>query len=378
MNAAVSESSDFSQTPYSGVSPLPHVLIVDDENGPRQSLRLLLKEEFDVALAENVDMAEAHLQEHEVHVIVTDLRMPRKSGVDLLRYVKGKCPDTQVIILTGYGRLDSAMEAVEHDAFAYMEKPFDSQRMLDQVRGAAERRNQERERRTLEQLAFEANRFSTVGRIVSGLMHDLGTPLSVISNQLELLMRDTTDKDVDKRLGTVRSQVGHCNDMVRSTLNFLRHDHTEHVPFVLNDVIRMCMDVGRPLLRSAAVAVELDLADDLPLCRGEVVVVRQAILNLMTNSCQAMEKQAGPRRLAIASWQQKGSIFVSVTDSGPGIPEQFQQAIFGTLFTTKKSKGTGLGLAVIKTAMKRHNGSVQLDTYYKNGARFILEFPYAP
>src|SRR5690606_29183709 len=98
------------------------ILIVDDENGPRQALRMLLKEEHDVFLAEDVAKAQDLLRSEPIDLVITDLRMPKQSGVELLRWTKNQYPETEVIILTGFGELDSAMNAVEYGALAYIVK----------------------------------------------------------------------------------------------------------------------------------------------------------------------------------------------------------------------------------------------------------------
>ena len=111
---------------------------------------MLLNGEYEVLLASDVSKALKILQEDEVDLIITDIRMPQQSGVDLLRTVKENWPDIQVIFLTGYAHLDSAMKAVEYGAFVYLEKPFDNEMMLKYVRSGLEKGRQERERRIME------------------------------------------------------------------------------------------------------------------------------------------------------------------------------------------------------------------------------------
>lgn len=362
---------------WDAVPERPHILVVDDENGPRQSLRMLLNEQYDVTIADNVDSAVEVVKTQPVDLIITDLRMPQKTGVDLLRDVKAIQPEVQVIILTGYGHLETAMEAVQHDAFAYMEKPFDNEEMLEKVRLGVVKHRAELDRRTMEQLALEANRFATVGRIVSGMMHDLGTPLTVIANQIELMMIRPENDDVARRLDTMQSQVRHCNDIVRTTMNFLRHDTVENQKFCVNDVVEMCLEVGRPLLRGEKVSVATDMSGNSPLCQGDVVLLRQAILNLVTNACQAMKPSAEKKEMNIITWVEDEMACISVEDSGPGVPQEYQSKIFETFFTTKKNKGTGLGLAVIKNAMHRFNGTINLVQEEGRGAKFVIRIPLA-
>ena len=157
------------------IAKLPHILVVDDEHGPRQALRMLLKEDFEVHLAEGAEAALEILKSTPIELVITDVNMPKITGVELLREIKAISIDIQVIILTGFGQLETAMKAVEYGAFAYMEKPFDNQVMIDLVQSGRRKYRVERERRTFEKLALEADRFETLGRIVSGIYAEVAT-----------------------------------------------------------------------------------------------------------------------------------------------------------------------------------------------------------
>lgn len=353
----------------------PRILIVDDENGPRQSLRMLLKEDFEISLAEGVDEALALLSAAPVDIVITDIRMPRKTGLDLLREVRKHHDDIEFIILTGYGELDTAMKAIEYGAFAYLEKPFDHRIMLEKIHACVAKRSRDQDRRALECLAMEANRFETLGRLVSGTMHDLGTPLSVLGTHLELLHADPSPESLAKRLGTMESQVRHCTELVRSTMNFLRHTPDEQSPFDVNTAVEVCLDVALPLLNRQQITVISDLSPDISICVGDFVLVRQAILNLIYNACQAMESQAGPREIHITTRCESDCSILTIRDTGPGIPEKNWQRIFQTMFSTKGKKGTGLGLSVVKNVMRQHGGDVTLVPMAGRGACFTLTFP---
>jgi signal transduction histidine kinase len=351
------------------------ILIVDDENGPRQALRLLLKEDHEVFIAEDVEKAQLVLRNEPIDLVITDLRMPRQSGVELLRWSKTQYPETEVIILTGFGELDSAMNAVEYGALAYVVKPFDTKVMLRHVEDGLNKREKEMERRRMEELAMEANRFETLGRFVSGMLHDLGTPLAVITGQLEMILTRPEVVPTPDRLQMMHGQVNLCTDIVRSAMNFLRHETQRFAILNINDVAETCLNVSMPLMQKMAVKVRRELEQHVPLCEGDFVLMRQAVLNLITNACQAMDGQAPPREIHISTWREPDDVCISVSDTGPGVPEENQSKIFDTFYSTKGKGGTGLGLAAVKNIMRRHNGEVVLSSNEWNGAEFVLRFP---
>lgn len=365
------------QQPPQPEGPQARVLVVDDENGPRQALRMLLKEHYHVDLAGSVTEAMATMRKRSYDLIITDIRMPVQTGVDLLRQAKEFDPDVQVIILTGYGELETARKAVEYGAFAYLEKPFDSDSMLLYVDSAIRKHREESERRTLEHLALEANRFETLGRVVSCMMHDLGSPLTVIESTVELMLSCTDLATDERRLQTLLAQVRHCNEMVRSTMGFLRSDQNELGRFSLNEIVETCLEVAQPYLRKERVTVVKDLCLDLPMCPGDLTLVRQAVLNLITNACHAMEGQANPMTITMTTRMTEQGAALSVVDSGPGVTPENRERIFETFFTTKGEKGTGLGLTVVRYVMDKHCGGVVLMPKGEGGAEFVLTFPCA-
>lgn len=351
------------------------ILVVDDENGPRQALRLLLKEYVSIYTADNAQSAREFITHEGADVVVTDIRMPGESGIDLLQWIKDRQPATEVIILTGYGEVESAARAVELGAFAYLEKPFDNDQMVNYVRNALEKHNRELERRQLEKLALEANRFETVGRFISGMLHDLGTPLSVIATNIDLILLKPELPGKDKRLSVVRNQANYCNDLVRSAMNILRNPSQETELLDVNEIVENCLDVGGPVMSRQGVVIQRDFAPALPLVKGEFGLIRQALLNLITNACQAMHKQLVPREILLRTWSDDEAVYISVADTGPGISQEMRDKIFQPFFSTKGNQGTGIGLAAVCNIMHRHKGEVFLGAAPGRGAEFVLRFP---
>jgi len=267
------------------------------------------------------------------------------------------------------------MEAIECGAFAYLEKPFDSNVMMEKVHASVERRREEQSRRAMEYLAVEANRFETLGHMVSGALHDLGTPLSVIGTNVDLLLSQPNKPDVEKRLETMRGQVKHCTDLVKTTLRFLRRSPEVQMEISLNEVAEQCLEVARPFLISHQVVSFSDLAPGLVPIMGDIVMVRQAVLNLLYNAAQALDHSKDARMVRVRTWVEDGFVYLTVDDTGPGIPEEIREHIFDTLFTTKGKQGTGLGLAVVKYVMHRHGGDVRVENLPEQGTRFKLKFP---
>ncbi|MBM4278066.1 MAG: response regulator [Deltaproteobacteria bacterium] len=119
---------------------LPNVLIVDDEIGPRESLRMILKPHYNIFTAENGYSAIQMLRQTEMDVVTLDIRMPGMSGIDTLKEIRLLDPDVIIIIITGHGTLKSAIEAIRYEVFDYIPKPFNVQEIMCIIEKSIQRR----------------------------------------------------------------------------------------------------------------------------------------------------------------------------------------------------------------------------------------------
>jgi DNA-binding NtrC family response regulator len=169
-------------------SDLPQILVIDDEVGPRESLRMLLKPSYQVHTADCVEAGLRLLRERNPDAIVMDIRMPGMTGIEGLRRIREIDPNLSVIMLTGCGALETAREALRLGANDYISKPFDAREMQDVIGRNVERTRNHRttenaageikelNSRLLKELAQGAPGVSQSG--LGGIVHDLGNPLT--------------------------------------------------------------------------------------------------------------------------------------------------------------------------------------------------------
>jgi len=136
---------------------LPNVLIVDDEIGPRESLRMILKPNYNVFCVDNGHTALQMIRQIEFDVVTLDLRMPGMSGIDTLKEIRMIDPDVMIIIITGYGTLQSAIEAIRYDVFDYVPKPFNVPEIISIIDKSIERRKINRKVKDFFQSFFDPN-----------------------------------------------------------------------------------------------------------------------------------------------------------------------------------------------------------------------------
>src|SRR6266702_4452763 len=160
----------------------PHILVVDDEMGPRESLKMILNPYYNVHVAERGGQAVEMLGKFPVDLVTLDLKMPGLSGIHVLEKLKEYDPDVEAIIITGYGSLDTAIEGLRLGAFDYISKPFDVNHILALVRRGLERRTAKAKLRQVK------------SDFLSNISHELRTPLSVVVGFVYLLLNQVIGK----------------------------------------------------------------------------------------------------------------------------------------------------------------------------------------
>src|SRR5574342_353628 len=165
----------------------PHILVVDDEMGPRESLKMILNPYYTVHVAERGGQAIEMLEQHPVDLVTLDLKMPGFSGIRVLEKLKQHDPDIEAIIITGYGSLDTAIEGLRLGAFDYISKPFDVNHILSLVKRGLERRSAKAKLRQVK------------SDFLSNMSHELRTPLSVVVGFVYLLLNQVIGKLTDEQ-----------------------------------------------------------------------------------------------------------------------------------------------------------------------------------
>ena len=167
------------------------ILVVDDELGPRESLRLILTPAYQVIMAKDGEEALEQFAAQAPDMIISDIRMPRMGGIELLKQVKQRSPSTPFILLTGFGTLESAQEAVRAGAFDYISKPYNVREIREVVARALTEAQKLRDREVtlgrlqeanvkIEQTLRDLGRRAAVGDLSAEIIHDLNNPLFVL------------------------------------------------------------------------------------------------------------------------------------------------------------------------------------------------------
>ena len=397
------------------------LLVVDDEEGPRLSLRVIFKDDYEILMAADGPSAIELAQKNKVDVAICDIRMAGMSGIEVLERLKYVNPSLEVVMMTAFETADTMRQALRLRACDYINKPFDIATVRAAVANAMQRRsleseihnNSEKLQELLSELQnqkIEEQIAQTRGDIYASIIHDINGPLTVISGFIQLMNQrigtasrlETEDLDFMKdRLKVITRQVTNCIEISRRYLGFLRRQPEDGpragVNQVLNDLSHLVS--VHPSLQNNQFYIH-----PLPEDRGVKINgtdVIQILLNLTVNAfqCSPQSHQVdidgevlgqpldlasfkdGPetRLLGVEYFHNVAPLVrLAVRDTGPGIPTELLPKIFEPYFTTKgKQQGTGLGLNIVQRLIKEAGGALHVRSRSGEGTTFTVYLPGA-
>lgn len=368
------------------------LLVIDDELGPRESLRFLFKDRYDVTCVDSVDKGVASLKENPPDCIITDIKMPGKTGIQGLKEIRAIDQQVSIIMLTGFGSLDTAQEAIRHGATDYLKKPFDTDEIREIVAGYVQRTKINRKRIAatdhLESLTAQLQeqlnakeKLASLGEESSEFVHDLSNPLSVINGYVQILIADIKDKKSQGKeinvgyLEQIEKSVSRCRDMLTLWRERSKRADSSIKKITLGDLVSEVAGNAGTLASAKGAAVHLFSGPADCIIEGDNVQVFRSIQNIVGNAIEALPASGGILNIC---WKVDGRrALVEVEDNGGGFPLDKLADMQTKHYTTKgASGGMGLGLFITKNIVEAHGGSLILaNNKAGTGALVTLAFP---
>ena len=373
----------------------PKVLIIDDEMGPRESLRMLLKPNYQVDTADNVELGLQLLQEKVPDAIVMDIRMPGTNGIDGLRKIREIDPYLSVIMLTGFGALETAQEALRLGANDYINKPFDAAKMREVIsrnveRTVAHRKSveaaqeiKELNQRLMGELA-QKEHLASLGQASAEFVHDLSNPLTIVWGYVQILAKKLEQSGYGnsngegasspKELNIIEQNVRLCRDLLTMWQSYGSTRGAKPTPLSISQIVREVVKSSGGMAVESGVELNCNICDDECTVLGEQTQLTRAIQNVTMNAIQASAEKKGS--VAVSCIAKDFYADIRVEDTGYGIPAEQMSKIFEPYFTTKQGKsGTGLGLYITKKVIEDHHGSIKVESTPQIGTAFTLRLP---
>jgi len=248
--------------------------------------------------------------------------------------------------------------------------------------------------------AIESERVQALTLLAASVAHEIGNPLNALHIHLQLMERevkklkpaaprgglgsrnraqilsvnnDTADaaNKLEQYLSVAKGEINRLDYIVTQFLQAIRPAPLQLKTVSLNEVVERTIELLRPELENRGINVKMKLARQLPATPIDPTQMQQALVNLVKNAMQAMTRDG---TLTLQTGENPDAVWVSVADTGGGIPQEQINRIFEPFYTTKK-KGTGLGLMIVQRIVRAHNGRIELDSHVGRGTTFRLWLP---
>ena len=370
------------------------ILLVDDEKGIRKVLGISLSDSgYRVIEAENGEEAISLFRETRPPIVLTDIKMPGIDGIQVLKTIKEESPDTEVIMLTGHGDMELAIQSLKHEATDFITKPISTDALAIALKRANEKLyykarikeyTEDLERLVEEKTKklVEAERLAAVGQTVAGLAHAIKNITGGLTGGafvLEKGIEQDNKKYLSQGWDMVNRNIDRIKNMALDLLNYAKERKPDYHLCDPNIPLKETYELMLPRAKDYGVMLELDMDEDLQQISIDPDEIHRCLLNLVTNAidaCSEIELPNDKGRVILMSSKNKDyAVEYQVIDNGRGMDEETRARVFQRFFSTKGSRGTGLGLMIARKIIDEHQGIIEFQSEENKGTRFIIRLP---
>ena len=379
------------------------VVIDDDRNILDLTALILSRRGYHVFTAPTARDGIEIIAAQAPELVLLDYMMPEMDGLSALREIKSRFPATYVVMFTGKGSEEVAVELMKNGAAEYLLKPFNNRDLAERLDNVLrireielhnkalqkeherllqeiEKWNQNLQKRVREKSEAlqkaqseiaQSEKLATLGYLSAGMAHEIRNPLNSIALFIQLMSHNTLDPEQLDYLGKVLKEIDRIDAIIRKLLDASRRTRTISCDVRIDQVIDSALEVFLPQIEAGKIKVERRCHGVPPPIKADPGELEQIFTNLFLN---ALDEMPDGGRLEIEITAENGRVMVMVGDSGKGITLEALPNIFDPFFTTK-ARGTGMGLPVVQRIARIYDGDIMVEKTSPEGTVFRLEFP---
>ena len=366
------------------------LLLVDDENDFRNTLaKRLRKKGISPMQAENGEKAIAILESNRMDVVILDVKMPGKDGIEVLGHIKKEYPKTEVIFLTGHAATQDGVEGIKTGAFDYLSKPIEFEHLLGKIKQAYEKIKREEEklkeaafRKYMEEQMMTTERLASLGTLAAGIAHEINNPLAIINESagwLKLILNKKEmaemprKQDFENALNKIEKGIDRARRITHQFLGFAKKDDSVFAEVDLEELVEEAVHLVKREATNKVIQIVREIDPDTRTIWSDAYQFRQVLINLLTNAIHATD--AGGQ-ITIILEAAGDKVKLTVRDNGRGIPKENIKKIFEPFFSTKPpGEGTGLGLFVTRGIVEKLCGTIEVESRLGDGTSFYVNLP---
>ncbi len=371
------------------------ILLVDDEPGIRKVLGISLADAgYRVHTAENGEEALGLFREVKPPIVLTDIKMPDMDGIELLQKIKQESPETEVIMFTGHGDMELAIKSLKHEATDFVTKPINDDVLEIALKRAEERiflRRKLREytenlERMVDEKArelVEAERLAAVGQTVTELAHTIKNIADGLQGSIFVLGKgiELSNKAyLQEGWQMVEGNVEKIRNLSLDLLNFARYGTAQFQQGDPNMPAAEAVELMRTKAEAAGVRLEMELDARLPPLVFDSEGIHRCLVNLVANGIEACSEESQPGlekavMLRTLEPEDHWAVEYQVADTGCGMDHTVRSKLFQSFFSTKGTRGTGIGLMMAKKIVDQHGGVIDVQSQPGKGTTIRIRLP---
>ncbi len=373
------------------------ILLVDDEPDIREVLDIYLTDlGYSVHTAEDGEKALEAFHRTVPTIVLSDIKMPGMNGIELLRRIKHESPETEVIMITGHGDMDLAIDSLKLEATDFITKPVNDDILEFALQRAEERIEMRRRLRAytenLEQMVeekthqlLESEKMAAVGRVAAELSHTIKNIAGALKGGIYVLGRGIEDDNreyLQRGWEMVRGNVDKIKNLSLDLLNFGKGEELHRKTTDPIEPLQAVIALLQAKAEEKGITLCAELDTSIPPCRFDPEAIYLCLLNLIQNALEAFDEEAAradDREVVIRAFRPPGwAVAYEISDNGPGMDNDTRDRLFKGFFSTKGTRGTGIGLTMTKRIVERHQGTIEVMTGRGTGTRFTICLPESP
>ncbi len=226
----------------------------------------------------------------------------------------------------------------------------------------------------IQQFLLKSEKLAAVGRLATGVAHQLNNPLTTILTFSQLTHKKTIDENIKNKLEVIISETTRCRNIIKDLLNFAGKSEPKFEVGKINELVENALSFARTVENYSRIKIIKNLSNDLPEIPVDPNQIIECFLNIITNAIESMP-EVGALEIITRFSENKMFVVVEIADTGYGISEENLEKIFDPFFTTKGSGSTGLGLAITHKVIEKHNGRIEVESKPNEGSTFKVFLP---
>ncbi len=353
------------------------VLYIDDEPNNLISFKASFRFDYKIFIANNVDEALKHLEEHsDISVILSDQKMPDKTGVEFFEEIRVKYPNPIRILITGYADIESVINAINRGhVFRYIKKPWTDVDVTSAIDEAYKFYV------TNSMLAVKNDElqkaYNELDKFAYSATHDMRGPILSVVGIIDLAKNSDDIEEMKEMVDMMESAMKKLDNYIENL-----HDHYSIRRGELNitdidfeDVMKDMTDIYDITSKLKNVKLETKLEQEGGF-RSDDISIKIILNNLLSNAFKYQKKGADDKLVEFTISQKGNTAVIEVSDNGIGIEEKNLSEIFNMFFRASNDEiGSGFGLYNVKDALNKLNGKIEVTSKLGEGTKFIVTIP---